>query len=89
MDISDEECYRMNAEKFKKIPGSRVRIFRIAKSYENGWTNCWTNEMDLSVGKIGTIMDDAHYNIHITVGIPIYIPNIGVCRYPYFVLDIV
>ncbi len=35
-----------------------VRVTRAAKSHENGWDNCWTNEMDQSVGKTVRVLED-------------------------------
>lgn len=38
--------------------GDRVRITRIARSYENGWEYPWVSRMDDLVGKVGTVVRD-------------------------------
>jgi hypothetical protein len=38
--------------------GDKVRVVRTAKKHELGWENTWVDEMDNTVGKIFTIIDD-------------------------------
>jgi hypothetical protein len=38
-------------------PGMRVKILKSYPSYENGWENCWTTDMDELIGEIHTIKE--------------------------------
>ena len=63
--------------------GSKVRIFRIAEAYEDGWGDGWNDEMDSCLGLIGTVQ----INTSLEHGIKVVFDE-G-CRwfFPYFVLD--
>ncbi len=61
--------------------GDKVKVLRKAKSYEGGWNNSWCLYMDSTVGKEFVVNgfndDDCGWGISL----------VGVCDYPYFVLE--
>lgn len=59
--------------------GDKVRVTRKADSYEDGWDNSWTQDMDKAVGNVYTVAD-----IHED---DIVLGGAGYFGYPYFVLE--
>lgn len=64
--------------------GSKVKIFRIAEDYEDGWWDGWTDEMDSCLGLIGTVQI---YYTHLNHGINVAFDDGYKWFFPYFVLD--
>ena len=85
-EIKKEENYLEGHQNSGLKVGDRVRIARIAKSFENGWNNIWAEEsMDEWVGKVGTIIEDAD-----KMGFLIQLDHAVDCdifAFPYFVLE--
>lgn len=64
--------------------GDMVKVTRIAKSYENGWTNTWISSMNELVGntyKIHNMNNDSAW------GILIYVSDRIKWNVPYFILE--
>ena len=63
--------------------GDRVRVTRKAEDWENGWRNCWADEMDDFVGKMCEIESDGNES-----GIVVRCPELNDWFvFPYFVLE--
>lgn len=72
---------KVSVVSFKK--GDQVRVTRVAKTHEDGWQNAWVSDMDIAVGKIGTVVEHTSSMRDVTLDIA------GVSRYGYptFVLE--
>jgi hypothetical protein len=68
--------------------GDKVRVVRAAKKHELGWENTWVDEMDNTVGKIFTIIDDlGKYGF--TLSTDIDGKNVPRLTYPFYCLTLV
>ena len=81
------DYYRENQEEWVKENdihiGDKVKIFRLAKSRENGWNNSWVCGMDQTVGKLGEVK-----GLVGSLGVSIYVPAVNEgWNCPYFVLE--
>ena len=81
------DYYRENQEERVKENdihiGDKVKIFRLAKSRENGWNNSWVCGMDQTVGKLGEVK-----RLVGSSGVSIYVPAVNEgWNFPYFVLE--
>lgn len=65
-------------------PGTKVRVTRTAKSYEDGWGDYWMGDMDKYVGKKLTVNRTDGSSMHLLTGDEFYCWN-----FPYFVLEVV
>lgn len=61
--------------------GDKVRVTRIAKDYEDGWNDCWVEEMTDSVGQEGEVIEFDYY------GVSCRFSNSDEYAFPYFVLE--
>lgn len=62
--------------------GDKVKVTRIADSYEKGWVNGWTPSMDEYVGEIFEIHDDDRMN-----GFGLDNHSSIVFQFPFFILE--
>ena len=65
--------------------GDRVRVMRKAEDYENGWGNCWADEMDAEIGKTLIVVED--YKIYGFACQENLEENVPRWVYPHFVLE--
>ena len=65
-------------------PGTKVRVTRTAKGYEEGWNDYWMGDMDKYVGKVLEVNRTDGGSIHLLTGDGMYAWN-----FPYFVLEVV
>lgn len=65
-------------------PGTKVRVTRTAKSYEDGWEDNWIDRMDKYVGKELTVNRTDGSSMHLLTVDDAYCWN-----FPYFVLEVV
>jgi len=74
------ETYRKNEIMMGLKPGMKITIFRSAVRHENGWKNCWPDEMNSYIDRTLEIRDTGDHEGH---GI-----RIGGYRFPYFCMKL-
>lgn len=74
------ETYRKNEIMMGLKTGMKITIFRSAVRHENGWKNCWPDEMNYYIGKTFEIRDTGDHEGH---GI-----RISGYRFPYFCMKL-